>query len=106
MKNEFDSQIRKGLIEYAVMLVISKGKAYSSDIIDTLYNANLIASEGTIYPLLSRLNSNGYCEYVWIESKDGPPRKYYKLSNLGKKYLAEQTKVWEEIIKSINLLQK
>lgn len=102
----FESQIRKGLLEYAVLLIIDKGLSFSSEIIKSLSEANLITSEGTIYPLLSRLKKNGYCEYVWRESQSGPPRKYYKLSKKGKEYLSKQNKVWKDIIKSINFLEK
>jgi PadR family transcriptional regulator PadR len=105
MVDNIESQIRRGLIEYAVLLVLNKGTIYSSDLIQILNNAKLITSEGTIYPLLSRLRSNDYCDYEWVESKGGPPRKYYNLTSKGKEYLKSQETVWVNIVESINLLK-
>ncbi len=72
--------MRKGILEYAILLVIAKGDAYSSDILRILTEQKLIVVEGTLYPLLSRLKTDGFVSYTWIESQNGPPRKYYRLT--------------------------
>ena len=79
------SQMRKGMLEYSIMLLLRDRPFYTSDIIDALEKANLIVVEGTLYPLLSRLRKEGILDYEWQESSQGPPRKYYKLFYLQKK---------------------
>lgn len=99
-----DSQIKKGFIEYCILLVISKGEVYTSDIIDELKQADLIVVEGTLYPLLSRLRKEELVEYNWVESPSGPPRKYYSLTDKGKQKLAAYSEAWGQLNKSINIL--
>lgn len=98
------SQMRKGILEYCILLIISKKKIYASDILKKLKDANLIVVEGTVYPLLSRLKNSGLLEYSWSESKLGPPRKYYALTPKGKEALNGQMKGWNELVESVNLL--
>jgi PadR family transcriptional regulator PadR len=81
--------MRKGFLVYCVLLICSKGDVYSTDIIKRLHQAKLIVVEGTIYPLLSRLQKDGVLEHVWKESLKGPPRKYYHLSDAGNEILRE-----------------
>ncbi len=100
------AQMRKGILEYCILLTIGRGEIYASDILKELKEDNLIVVEGTLYPLLSRLKSDGLLEYYWQESKSGPPRKYYKLTDKGKKLLEQLTKTWEELSKSIKSLNK
>lgn len=88
------SQMRKGMLEYCVMLLLNRKLYYSSDIIDELERANLIVVEGTLYPLLSRLKKEGLVDYEWQESPAGPPRKYYKLTDEGKSVLAALDENW------------
>ena len=83
------SQMRRGLLEYCILLLISKEAAYASDIIDRLKDAKLIVVEGTLYPLLTRLKNDGLLSYEWQESTQGPPRKYYELTEEGKQFLEE-----------------
>ncbi|HEV2412826.1 MAG TPA: PadR family transcriptional regulator [Candidatus Saccharimonadales bacterium] len=83
------TQMRKGILVYCVLLICSKGDVYSTDIIKRLREAKLIVVEGTIYPLLSRLQKDGVLVHVWKESVKGPPRKYYHLSEDGKAILEE-----------------
>ena len=71
------SQMRKGMLEYCVMLLLRKEPSYASDIIIRLKDAELIVVEGTLYPLLTRLKNDGLLSYEWRESTQGPPRKYY-----------------------------
>lgn len=89
------SQMRKGMLEYCVMLLLDKRSYYSSDIIDELERANLIVVEGTLYPLLSRLKKEDLLDYEWQESPSGPPRKYYRLTDAGKAVLAALDENWK-----------
>lgn len=89
------SQMRKGMLEYCVMLLLAKKPYYSSDIIDELERANLIVVEGTLYPLLSRLKKEELLDYEWQESPSGPPRKYYRLTDAGKAVLAALDENWK-----------
>lgn len=98
--------MRKGLIEYFVLLVISKEAIYTSDILKALIDSNLILVEGTIYPLLSRLTKEGVLKYEWVESAEGPPRKYYSLTVKGKKLLKSADLSWNSIKKSIKFLKE
>ena len=76
------SQMRKGMLEYCVLLLLKHRPSYASDIIQQLKNAELLVVEGTLYPLLTRLKNDGLLQYEWQESTQGPPRKYYALSTL------------------------
>ena len=89
-----------------ILLVISKGKTYATDILKELKKADLIVVEGTIYPLLSRLRNSDLLAYNWEESPSGPPRKYYSLTPKGKDFLAELEKTWNNLDASINKLFK
>ncbi|MFA5936799.1 MAG: PadR family transcriptional regulator [Candidatus Paceibacterota bacterium] len=97
-------QMRKGLLEYCILLVISRGKIYAQDILKEMKEADLIVVEGTIYPLLSRLKNSGLLEYLWEESKNGPPRKYYSLTLKGRDNLDNLDSTWQKLSKSINSL--
>jgi PadR family transcriptional regulator PadR len=98
------AQMRKGMLEFCTLLIISKGQAYASDILAELKEANLLVVEGTLYPLLSRLRTAGYLEYTWSESKTGPPRKYYTLTTAGKNSLKNLHSTWDDFSSSINSL--
>ena len=100
------SQMRKGIIEFCVMQIIAKGEIYSSELIDTLRNSNLIVAEGTLYPLLSRLRKADLVTYRWEESLQGPPRKYYLITSSGLQYLEELKTSWTEIKTSIDMIMK
>ncbi len=100
------AQMRKGLLEFCILLVISQSKAYASSILDELTKADLIVVEGTLYPLLTRLKNAGLLTYDWVESSGGPPRKYYSLTEEGKKFLSQLSKTWQSLDKSINSLIK
>lgn len=100
------SQMRKGTLEFCILLIISQGKVYSSDILDQLHQANLIVVEGTIYPLLSRLKNAELLSYDWEESPNGPPRKYYQLTGKGREALKQLSNTWSLLQKSINSLKK
>jgi PadR family transcriptional regulator PadR len=98
------SQMRKGILEFCILLTISKEKKYASDIIKELKNADLIVVEGTLYPLLSRLRQADLLMHTWEESQSGPPRKYYELTEKGKETLNTLKETWSSLAKSINHL--
>lgn len=100
------AQMRKGVLEYCILSTLSDGEAYPSDIIGKLKEAKLIVVEGTLYPLLTRLKNTGLLSYRWEESKSGPPRKYYKLTELGSKFLKELDSTWNELQKAVNSTRK
>ena len=99
------SQMRKGYLEYCILLIINKKPAYVSDIINELKEAKMIVVEGTLYPLLSRLKNNGILQYEWQESVSGPPRKYYELTEAGKSFLAELEAGWIELREAVEHLK-
>ncbi len=100
------AQMRKGILEYCILSIISKGEIYASDILEYLKNAKLIVVEGTLYPLLTRLKNESLLEYNWQESSMGPPRKYYKLTNEGKQFLEALNITWENLVFSVNQATK
>ena len=91
------SQMRKGYLEYCILLILRKKPAYASDIISELKDAKLIVVEGTLYPLLTRLKNSELLDYRWEESTQGPPRKYYNMTSLGEEFLEELEDAWNEI---------
>lgn len=98
------SQMRKGMLEFCVLLLLSKGDAYVSEIIARMKSAHLIVVEGTLYPLLTRLKNDGLLAYRWEESPSGPPRKYYSITPVGIAFLEELHASWREISQTVNLL--
>jgi PadR family transcriptional regulator PadR len=105
--NKSVSQMRKGTLEFCILLIISRKKVYASDILDTLKEVHLIVVEGTLYPLLSRLKKEGLLNYSWEESASGPPRKYYSLTEKGEDILKGLKEHWLELQISIhNLINK
>jgi len=100
------SQMRKGILEYCILLILNRRKAYANDIIQLLQEARLIVVEGTLYPLLTRLKNMDLLTYQWIESTQGPPRKYYELTTNGELFMAELEQAWNEISDTINHLKK
>ena len=102
----YNAQLRKGALDFCILLIIARGEAYASDIIQELREADLIVVEGTIYPLLSRLKTAELLSYTWAESPLGPPRKYYTLTEKGKAALKQLTENWKNFSQSINSLIK
>ncbi len=100
------TQMRKGILEYCVLSIISRGEIYASDIIAELRSAKLLVVEGTLYPLLTRLKNNGLLSYNWVESTSGPPRKYYTLTEAGKDILTQLDQTWQELANAVNISQK
>lgn len=99
------AQMRKGILEYCILSVLSRNSCYASDIIKELKEARVIVVEGTLYPLLTRQKNAGLLSYRWEESQQGPPRKYYELTPEGKEYLADLDKSWDELVESVNLIR-
>ena len=96
------AQMRKGVLELCTLSILAKDDAYVPDIIDKLKTSKLIVVEGTLYPLLTRLKNDGYLTYKWVESRSGPPRKYYKLTPLGETLLSDLKKSWEDLVESVS----
>ncbi|HUC87782.1 MAG TPA: PadR family transcriptional regulator [Candidatus Binatia bacterium] len=101
-----ETQMRKGVLVYCVLLLLKDGKVYTSELIRSLREAELIVVEGTLYPLLSRLAKDKLLAYEWQESEQGPPRKYYWLTDDGKALLDELKTAYHRLYASINRLEK
>lgn len=99
------SQMRKGMLEYSVMLLLRHQPSYANDIIKQLKDAELIVVEGTLYPLLTRLKNDGILSYEWRESFQGPPRKYYALTNDGFTALRAMDDTWNSLSRTVELLK-
>jgi PadR family transcriptional regulator PadR len=97
--------MRKGMLEYCVLLLLEHRPSYASDLIQQLKNAKLLVVEGTLYPLLTRLKNDGLLQYEWQESTQGPPRKYYALSPEGHKFLEGLDTAWQELSNTIYYLK-
>ncbi|WP_010418202.1 PadR family transcriptional regulator [Anaerophaga thermohalophila] len=98
------AQMRKGVLEYCILSVLSRGDAYASDIINEMKEARIIVVEGTLYPLLTRLKNAGLLSYRWEESTQGPPRKYYELTDRGREFLQELDLSWTELVNSVQFI--
>ena len=100
------AQMRKGLLEYCILSILDKREAYASVIIDELKSVGMIVVEGTLYPLLIRLKNQGLLANRWEESTQGPPRKYYVLTDQGREQLGQMDTAWNELVESIQTLKK
>jgi PadR family transcriptional regulator PadR len=99
------AQMRKGILEFCILSILDGQDLYASDIISTLKKSELIVVEGTLYPLLTRQKNAGLLSYRWEESTQGPPRKYYSLTQQGREFLQELDKSWAELVESVNALK-
>lgn len=99
------AQMRKGILEYCILSVLSRNSCYASDIIKELKEAEVIVVEGTLYPLLTRQKNAGLLSYRWEESQQGPPRKYYELTEAGRTHLADLDNSWKELVESVNRIR-
>ncbi|MFH0893278.1 MAG: PadR family transcriptional regulator [Bacteroidota bacterium] len=95
------AQMKKGVLEFCILAILEKGDAYSTDIIERLKSAKLIVVEGTLYPLLTRLKNDNLLTYRWEESKSGPPRKYYTITESGLQFLSGLKNSWNELLESV-----
>lgn len=99
------AQMRKGILEYCILIILSKEDAYASSIIAQLKESQMIVVEGTLYPLLTRQKNQGLLSYRWEESTQGPPRKYYSITDKGRQVLAELDGVWTELVETIESIK-
>ncbi|HNX07909.1 MAG TPA: PadR family transcriptional regulator [Bacteroidales bacterium] len=100
------AQMRKGILEYCILSVIAEKDVYASDIMEKLKEGKLIVVEGTLYPLMTRLKNDGLLNYRWEESKTGPPRKYYTLTEAGRIFLKNLDESWKELVDSVKQITK
>ena len=100
------SQMRKGVLEYCILSLLAREDAYASSIISRLKDVNMIVVEGTLYPLLIREKNQGLLTYRWEESPQGPPRKYYSITEKGREQLAQMDEAWKEIIATIEEIKR
>jgi PadR family transcriptional regulator PadR len=98
------SQLRKGLLEYLILDIVSSGDVYVADILERLQGTDFATREGTLYPLLSRMRRDGLLDYDWRESTAGPPRKYYRLTPAGRQHLAAFRAYWASLTSLIDQL--
>ncbi len=99
------SQMRKGILEYCILAILSREDSYAPKIIAELKQAQMIVVEGTLYPILTRQKNAGLLTYRWEESPQGPPRKYYMLTEKGRQYLAQFDEAWEELVGQIQIIR-
>ncbi len=99
------AQMRKGMLEYCILCILAKRESYASAIIEELKAANLIVVEGTLYPLLIRQKNQGLLTYRWEESTQGPPRKYYCITDKGREQLKEMDIAWQDMVRAIETLR-
>jgi PadR family transcriptional regulator PadR len=100
------AQMRKGVLEFCILSILSKGDAYATDLLNKLKESELIVVEGTLYPLLTRQKNAGLLSYRWEESTQGPPRKYYALTDQGRAVLKELEASWRELIEAVDSILK
>lgn len=100
------SQMRKSVLEYCILSILDRKESYASSIIEELKQANMIVVEGTLYPLLIRLKNQGLLSYRWEESTQGPPRKYYDITDSGRAQLIEMDASWNDLVETIKTLKQ
>lgn len=100
------TSLRKGLLEFLILDIVSSGDVYVADILGRLAKTDFATREGTLYPLLSKMRSEGLLDYDWRESTAGPPRKYYRLTGTGRTHLAEFRAYWASLTALIDELGK
>ena len=100
------SQMRKGVLEYCILGILGQEDAYASLILSSLKEARMIVVEGTLYPLLTRLKNQGMLSYRWEESTQGPPRKYYSLTEKGREALVEMDTAWSEVVSCVEAVKR
>lgn len=100
------AQMRKGILGYCILAILSREDSYAPRIISELKNADMIVVEGTLYPLLARQKNQGLLTYRWEESPQGPPRKYYMITDKGREVLAALDQAWEQMVLQIDMIRK
>lgn len=105
MSNDIENskaQMRKGILEFCILAILSDGEHYPTEIIERMKGAKLLVVEGTLYPLLTRLKNDGFLSYRWVESNSGPPRKYFTLTDSGRSFLMGLQESWKQLNDSVN----
>ena len=100
------AQMRKGILEYCILAIISREDSYAPKIIAELKQAQMIVVEGTLYPILTRQKNAGLLTYRWEESPQGPPRKYYMLTDKGRQHLQMLDEAWSELVEQVERIRK
>ena len=98
-------QMRKGILDYCILAILAAGDSYAPAIIAELKKAEMIVVEGTLYPILTRMKNAGYLTYRWEEAPQGPPRKYYTLTEDGREYLRSLDEAWDKLVEQINAIR-
>ena len=98
-------QMRKGVMDYCVLAILANGDSYAPAIISELKKAEMIVVAGTLYPILTRMKNAGYLTYRWEESPQGPPRKYYTLTEAGCEHLASLDEAWTTLVEQIDTIR-
>ena len=99
------AQMRKGILEYCILAILSREDSYAPKIIAELKEAEMIVVEGTLYPILTQQKNSGLLTYRWEESPRGPPRKYYTLTDKGREYLKTLDEAWDELVGQIQVIR-
>ncbi len=99
------AQMRKGILEYCILSILSREDSYAPKIIAELKTSEMIVVEGTLYPILTRLKNQGILTYRWEESPQGPPRKYYSLTADGREALRQLDESWDSLVGQINQIR-
>ncbi|MDE7134361.1 MAG: PadR family transcriptional regulator [Rikenellaceae bacterium] len=105
LSDNIKAQMRKGILEYCILSILSRTDAYASEIIAELKQSEMIVVEGTLYPLLTRQKNGGLLEYRWEESPHGPPRKYYRITPHGRDILNQLDIAWSELVEQISKIR-
>lgn len=98
------AQMRKGILEFCILSLISGKDLYTTEILDTLKKGKMLVVEGTIYPLLTRLKNANLLQYHWEESTSGTPRKYYSITPEGEEFLSKLKTVWNELNEAVQII--
>ena len=105
VEDNVKAQMRKGILDYCILAILSQGDSYAPKIIAELKEAEMIVVEGTLYPILTRLKNQELLSYRWEESPQGPPPKYYTITSRGREALALLDAAWEELIGQIGAIR-
>jgi PadR family transcriptional regulator PadR len=100
------AQMRKGILEYCILSILSREDSYAPKIIAELKEADMIVVEGTLYPILTRQKNQGLLTYRWQESPQGPPRKYYSLTPEGREALRQLDAEWDALVAQIGKIRE
>ena len=100
------TQMRRGILECCIVSLLANNEVYTAELIDRLKGANLIVTDGTLYPLLNRLQKAELLQYRWAESESGPPRKYYSLTESGEAFLNQLDSSWQDITASVESIRE